>query len=227
MYEILTARLDESYTHMETGVQIQQASLVQFCVLPAEECLHQGGAICADCAPGWQYDYDFGDEFPFDRIDCRPTIVDLITAGKLGVGDTLTGGPEASASAIVTTEGLMLGDGRIYANPSAAANAAQAEADESPHDEHAETEPARWPQVWDVQQLAYPASAAADTVIVIAITAPDRRHAIAQAITWIQGHTRAGEDWSALALDRIGPRRWTVALTTPENSATGPARCTR
>ncbi|WP_433657970.1 hypothetical protein ACQPW1_39515 [Nocardia sp. CA-128927] len=224
MYEILTARLDESYTHMETGVRIQRVRLVQFVVAPTEECLHLGGTICPDCASGWQRDYEFDDPFPFARVERCLSIGDLIRTGKLEAGDSVRPLEPFSVTAVVTHDGVMLADGRVYAKPSAAANAVQVEAEEPPHNELAETETCQmWPDLWDVQQLAIPASAvAADHVIVIAITAEDRRHAVARAISWIQWHAQAGEDWSALALDRIGPRRWTVALTTPENAATDP-----
>ncbi|WP_135233340.1 hypothetical protein [Nocardia sp. CS682] len=222
MNEILTARLNESYTHMETGVLIQRIRLVQFVVVPTGECLHLGGTICIECATGWQCDYIFDDPFPFARIDRRPTISDLITTGKLEAGDPLILLDTSGVSAVATHDGLMLADGRVYANPGAAANALQDEVEEPPHDEQPETETCPMPDLGDVQQLNIPAtSLAADHVIVIAITAYDRRHAAARAITWIQDHTPAVQDWHALPLDRIGPRRWTVALIAPEDTALG------
>ncbi|WP_280433443.1 hypothetical protein [Nocardia brasiliensis] len=224
MNEILTARLDESYTQMDTGVRIQRIRLVQFLVVPARECLHLGGTICGECADVWQYDYTFNDPFPFERIAHRPTISDLIQTGKLKEGDSLGPPDRTRTSAVVTHNGLMLADGRIYTNPSAAANAIEVESEEPPHDEHAETETCQmWPDLWDVQQLSTPTtSLPADHVILIAVTANDRRHAAARAITWIQDHTPAEQDWNALTLDQIAHHRWTVALTTPEDTIPGP-----
>ncbi|MDR7171739.1 hypothetical protein J2W56_005500 [Nocardia kruczakiae] len=127
MYEQLTARLDESYTRLGTTEQVTRIREHVFTAVPPAECNHYDGeTICADCADGWQIDYEFDDPFPFPRNQNRWTLRDLIDAGKLEVGQSLTV-PGSDITAIVTsTGGLMLRDGRVFANSSAAANAALA-----------------------------------------------------------------------------------------------------
>lgn len=124
MYEQLTARLDESYTRFATGERVTRIREHTFTVVPPAECSHRKGeTICTECADLWQIDYDFDDPFPFPRVTDRWTVRDLLNSGGLNVGATLNMS-DTDTSAIVTgTGGLMLPDGRVFDNPSAAANA--------------------------------------------------------------------------------------------------------
>lgn len=125
MYEILTGRLDESYTMLGTERRVHALRVALFMVVPEAECNHVGGAvgtICIDCAPSWQMDYDFADPFPFDRVR-RVSVLDLIEAGLLRVGDELVMASTGVKAVVTGDGGLMLPNGRVYANSSAAANA--------------------------------------------------------------------------------------------------------
>ncbi|WP_306365555.1 hypothetical protein [Nocardia sp. CC227C] len=124
MRKIITARLDESYTLVLTGERVTRERHVAFEVVDPTACGHHDGTtICAECAPGWQLDYEFADPFPFPRV-ARVTVADLLAAGALTVGATLEMDGEPQTTAIVTAEGgILLPNGRIFDNPSAAANA--------------------------------------------------------------------------------------------------------
>ncbi|MVU77123.1 hypothetical protein GPX89_07660 [Nocardia sp. ET3-3] len=125
MHEIVTARLDESYTHMLTGQRVTRERRFAFEVVAPPDCNHHNGdTICTDCAPGWQQDYEFADPFPFPRVR-RVTVAELLAAGQLTAGTTLEMDNNTATTATITdTGGLMLADGRVFDNPSAAANAA-------------------------------------------------------------------------------------------------------
>ncbi|WP_280489726.1 hypothetical protein [Nocardia carnea] len=126
---VLVARLDESYTIFGTGESVHRVSEVVFRVISADECAHRDGSICTECAPSWQLDYEFDEPFPFERVR-RVTVADLIAAGRVKVGDRVAS-PEFDATAVITAcGGLMLPDGRIFTNPSAAAHAARASSTE-------------------------------------------------------------------------------------------------
>ncbi|MEV3961523.1 hypothetical protein AB0M34_11585 [Nocardia sp. NPDC050193] len=122
---VLVARLDESYTVFGTGEFVRRVREVAFRVTSADECGHGDGRICTECAPSWQMDYEFDEPFPFERV--RPiTVADLIALGRVKVGDRIAS-PEFDATAVITAcGGLMLPDGRVFNNPSAAARAARA-----------------------------------------------------------------------------------------------------
>lgn len=93
-----------------------------FTVVPPTECAHVTGAtICVECAEDWQLDYEFDDPFPFARTRHRWTVRDLIDAGGLHVGDALTMTGTDITAVVTATGGLMLPDGRVFDNPSAAA----------------------------------------------------------------------------------------------------------
>ena len=128
MYETVTARLDESYTVFATGTRVTRIRDHALTVVPAAECDHTTGhTMCAGCAAEWQNDYEFDDPFPFRRIRHRWTIADLIDRGLLRVGEKLNM-PGSDVTAIVTHPGgLMLPNGKVYGNSSAAANAALAD----------------------------------------------------------------------------------------------------
>ncbi|MFJ1460979.1 hypothetical protein [Nocardia sp. N2S4-5] len=122
MYEKLTARLDESYTVLDTGERVTRIREYVFTVVPQAECAHHSGdTICGACAETWQFDYDFDDPFPFPRTTHRLTVRDLIDAGQLHPGDTLTMADTDIRAVVTATGGLMLPDGRVFDNPSAAA----------------------------------------------------------------------------------------------------------
>ncbi|MBF6456053.1 MULTISPECIES: hypothetical protein [Nocardia] len=122
---VLIARLDESYTVFGTGEFVHRVREVVFQVTSADECNHRDGSICTGCAPSWQLDYEFDEPFPFERVR-RVTVAELIGAGRVKVGDRVAS-PEFDVTAVITAcGGLMLPDGRIFTNPSAAAHAARA-----------------------------------------------------------------------------------------------------
>ncbi|GGL20631.1 hypothetical protein [Nocardia jinanensis] len=121
---VLTARLDESYAIIGTGEYVRRMRKVLFKVVSVDDCDHGDGRICTECAPSWQLDYEFDEPFPFERVR-RVTVCDLIDAGKIRVGDTVAS-PDSDVTVLITAcGGLMLPDGRVFANPSAAANAAR------------------------------------------------------------------------------------------------------
>lgn len=123
MYEQLTARLDESYTWFATGERVDRIREHTFTVMPPAECPHRkSNIICAECADDWQIDYDFNDPFPFPRVE-RWTMRELIDAGRLHVGASLHMTDTDTTAIITGTGGLLLPDGRVFDNPSAAANA--------------------------------------------------------------------------------------------------------
>lgn len=123
---VLVARLDESYTIFGTGETVHRVREFLFQVTASDECDHRDSRICTECAPSWQLDYEFDEPFPFERVR-RVTVADLIAAGRVKVGDRVAS-PEFDVTAVITAcGGLMLPDGRIYTNPSAAAHAASAE----------------------------------------------------------------------------------------------------
>ncbi|MBF6176801.1 hypothetical protein [Nocardia blacklockiae] len=125
MYEKLTARLDESYTVLGSAERITRIREHVFTVVPQAECTHDvGQTICDECAEMWQFDYDFADPFPFPRTAHRWTVRDLIESGKVHAGQTLTLADTDIRAVITATGGLMLPDGRVFDNPSAAAIAA-------------------------------------------------------------------------------------------------------
>lgn len=119
---VLTARLDESYTVIGTSECVHRIREVTFQVTCVDVCVHSEGRICTECAPSWQLDYEFDEPFPFERV-ARVTVRDLLDAGHVRVGDRLAS-PDSEVTAVITgCGGLMLPDGRIFTNPSAAANA--------------------------------------------------------------------------------------------------------
>ncbi|MGF6886310.1 hypothetical protein ABIA39_000277 [Nocardia sp. GAS34] len=124
MYERLTARLDESYTVLGTANRVTRIREHVFTVVPPERCAHTTGrTICARCAGDRQIDYQFPDPFPFPRITDRWTISDLVATGALHVGAQLEMTGTDTTAVVTGTGGLMLSDGRVFENPSAAANA--------------------------------------------------------------------------------------------------------
>ncbi|WP_280457294.1 hypothetical protein [Nocardia carnea] len=126
---VLIARLDESYTVFGTSEFVHRVREVVFQVTSPDECNHRDGTICTECAPSWQLDYEFDEPFPFERVR-RVTIADLIAAARVKVGDRVAS-PEFDVTAVITAcGGLMLPDGRIFTNPSAAAHAARAACEE-------------------------------------------------------------------------------------------------
>ena len=97
----------------------------EFDTVPVNDCDHRSGiTICELCAAQWQADYEFGDDFPFERVPGME-VRTLIYAGKINVGDVLCyGEPGSRLTAVVTGTGeMMLSDGRIYRNPAAASHA--------------------------------------------------------------------------------------------------------
>ncbi|WP_328397881.1 hypothetical protein [Nocardia sp. NBC_00416] len=122
---VLVARLDESYTVFGTGEFVHRAREVAFRVTSADECGHRDGTICTECAPSWQMDYEFDEPFPFERAQ-RVTVADLIAAGRVRVGDRIANSEFDVTAVITACGGLMLPDGRVFTNPSAAAHAAGA-----------------------------------------------------------------------------------------------------
>lgn len=122
MREILIARLDESYTHFETGERVTRICRCTFEVASSENCGHDLGSICTECAPSWQQDYEFDEPFPFERV-ARATIADLLAAGKLTAGTELAAAEGGITAVITATGGIMLPDRRVFDNPSAAARA--------------------------------------------------------------------------------------------------------
>jgi hypothetical protein len=124
MYEKLTARLDESCTWLDTGERVTRIREHVFTVVPTSECTHTAGrTICVECADDWQVDYEFDDPFPFTRVRHRWTVRELIDAGALHAGDELTMNGTGVKAIVTSTGGLMLPDGRVFDNPSAAAHA--------------------------------------------------------------------------------------------------------
>ncbi|KZM70265.1 hypothetical protein [Nocardia terpenica] len=118
----MTATLDETYARLDRPGRFGAIRQYQFTIMPSDECSHDHSSVCATCAREWT-DYEFGDDFPFERGP-RITVRDLIEAGQIQVGTVLTNDSHSEASAVVTGDGgLMLTDGRIYSNPSAAAHA--------------------------------------------------------------------------------------------------------
>ncbi|MBF6215768.1 hypothetical protein IU487_32745 [Nocardia puris] len=119
---VLTARLDESYTVIGTTECVHRIREVTFQVTSTDDCDHSEGRICTECASSWQLDYEFDEPFPFERVR-RVTVRELLDAGRLRAGDRLAS-PDSEVTAVITgCGGLMLPDGRIFTNPSAAANA--------------------------------------------------------------------------------------------------------
>ncbi len=126
MYEKLTARLDESYTWLDTGERVTRIREHTFTAVPPSACSHghtSSQTICVECAEGWQIDYMFDDPFPFARTRHRWTLRDLIDAGGLHPGAELTMNGTGVKAVVTGTGGLMLPDGRVFDNTSAAANA--------------------------------------------------------------------------------------------------------
>ncbi|MFI9509049.1 hypothetical protein [Nocardia sp. NPDC052566] len=122
MRTFLTARLDESYTHFVTGERVTRERRTTFEVKQPENCDHDNSHICAECAPSWQHDYEFGEPFPFERVQ-RVSVADLLTAGKLTPGARLEMKDTDIIAVITDTGGIMLPDLRVFDNPSAAAHA--------------------------------------------------------------------------------------------------------
>ncbi|WP_459547618.1 hypothetical protein [Nocardia sp. X0981] len=121
---VLVARLDESYTVFGTDESVHRIREVTFQVTSADGCDHQDGKICTECASSWQLDYEFDELFPFERAR-RVTVGDLIESGQVRIGDKLAS-PDLDVTVVITAcGGLMLPDGRIFTNPSAAAHAAR------------------------------------------------------------------------------------------------------
>ncbi|MFD6464152.1 restriction system modified-DNA reader domain-containing protein [Streptomyces roseolus] len=119
----VTARLDESYTLFGTGEHVVRERRCTFEVVAPQACNHNDSrTICLDCAASWQMDYDFDEPFPFARA-ARVTLADIIAAGHLQAGVELVM-HDGTKAVITATGGIMLADGRVFANPSAAANAA-------------------------------------------------------------------------------------------------------
>lgn len=230
---VLIAHLDESFTYFDTGERVQATRDVRLRIVSPTVCGHDNGTICTECAPSWQLDHDFDDPFPFPRTR-RVTIRELLDSGQLEPGQTLTM-PDSSLSAVITGEGLMLPDGRVFGNPSAAANAVMNSTPTPPRmplaglitpDEPAiDTPPSRSPVgspeapsvSWHVERLSHdPGCPDRDRVVVVAIDASDAEQAERRTLDWARHPSSPLSEhidaFTAKAIDRIGPHRWTVAL---------------
>ncbi len=231
--QVLIARLDESFTYFDTGERVEATRDVRLRIVAPTVCEHDNGTICTACAPSWQLDHDFDDPFPFPRTR-RVTIRELLDTGQLQPGQTLTM-PDSSLSAVVTAEGLMLPDGRVFANPSAAANAIMNSTPQptrmslaeviTPDEPPLGTPPGRSPvgspeapsQSWRVVRLSHdPGRLDRDRVVVVAIDASNAEQAERRTLEWAR-HPASPlsehiDDITAKAIDRIGQHRWTVAL---------------
>ncbi|WP_280433444.1 hypothetical protein [Nocardia brasiliensis] len=116
--KVLIACLDESYTDSATGERVRQVREVPFKVRLRSVCDHREGSICTVCASRWQLDYDFKGAFPFPRVH-RASIAELINDGAVRPGTRVDSG--TGFSAIITEDGgLLLPDGRIFHNQTAA-----------------------------------------------------------------------------------------------------------
>jgi hypothetical protein len=230
---VLIAHLDESFTYFDTGERVHATRDVRLRIVSPTVCDHDNGTICTECAPSWQLDHEFDDPFPFPRTR-RVTIRELLDTGQLEPGQTLTM-PDSSLSAVITGEGLMLPDGRVFDNPSAAANAIMNSSptpprmslgglitpDEPPIGALPGRSPVGLPEApsvsWHVERLSHdPACPDRDRVVVVAIDASDAEQAERRTLDWarhpsspLSAHI---DDFTAKAIDRIGPHRWTVAL---------------
>ncbi|MFF0492908.1 hypothetical protein ACFYTQ_28100 [Nocardia sp. NPDC004068] len=125
MYEKVIGRLDESYTVLSTGQRVTRLREHEFTVVPMHECPYPAfGTICAECAAERQIDFEFDDPFPFARVprSDRWTIRDLIDAGQLAVGDetVIVGLTGLVVAHVTASAGLLLPDGRVFDNPTAA-----------------------------------------------------------------------------------------------------------
>ncbi|MFX0581114.1 hypothetical protein [Nocardia nepalensis] len=232
--EVLIARLDESFTYFDTGERVQATRDVHLRVVPHTVCDHDNGTICTTCAPTWQLDHDFDDPFPFPRTR-RVTIRELLDKGKLTAGQTLTMA-DSHLTAVVTGEGgLMLSDGRVFDNPSAAANAITDSTrtpprmslgdlttpDETTTGTPPSPSPISVPEMlpgnWDVERLSHdPGCPDRDRVVVVAIDASSAEQAEQRTLAWAR-HPSSPlseriDEITAKAIDQIGPNRWTVAL---------------
>ncbi|WP_062987165.1 hypothetical protein [Nocardia anaemiae] len=231
--QVLIAHLDESFTYFDTGERVQATRDIRLRIVPPTVCGHDNGTICTTCAPSWQLDHDFDDPFPFPRTR-RVTIRELIDTGQLKPGQTLTM-PDSSLSAVITAEGLMLPDGRVFDNPSAAANAITNPSPTPPRMLLAElttpdeppisTPPGRAPvaqpetpsQSWNVERLSHdPGCPDRDRVVVVAIDASNAEQAERRTLEWARHPSNPLSEHidhiTAKAIDPIGPHRWTVAL---------------
>lgn len=231
--QVLIAHLDESFTYFDTGERVQATRDIRLRIVPPTVCGHDNGTICTTCAPSWQLDHDFDDPFPFPRTR-RVTIRELLDTGQLKPGQTLTM-PDSSLSAVITAEGLLLPDGRVFDNPSAAANAIMNSSPTPPRMPLAElttpdeppisTPPGRSPvalpetpsQSWNVERLSHdPGCPDRDRVVVVAIDASNAEQAERRTLEWARHPSNPLsehiDDITAKAIDPIGPHRWTVAL---------------
>ncbi|WP_405160769.1 hypothetical protein OG203_30915 [Nocardia sp. NBC_01499] len=211
--EVLIARLDESYTDSGTGQRFPHIREVRFRVNTPNRCDHREGSICATCAPRWQLDYDFDmTRFPFP-LTPRVGIAELIKNGTLRPGQKL--GNPAAAATITHDGGLLLPDGRIFDNPTAAQNALTTSRP-TPETTSGDALPDVPPDCWHVERLPHhPGCVDRDRVVAVAIDATSAAEAERRTLAWARhpdsGITEPVGDNAATAAD-IGLNRWAVVL---------------